>query len=264
MGKERGESEGQEVGRRKGTYVNNVNALGNGNEHVNKLNDFNILYANADSLPNKLDELKSRLQDSDRSIDIIGITDVYPKNCRYNPEKAELQIDGYDLFVVESGEAAMREVGIYVRKELLAEEVKVTTKFQESIWISIKLNVKDKVIVGCVYKSPSSKQENLDKEYSHILIMGDFNYPKINWKQWTSSGVKDAEAFLECIRDSYLHYIYQHVTEFTPTRENNEPSTLDLIFTNEEGIVDDTRITSPLGHSDHCVITFKFRCYEDY
>jgi hypothetical protein len=83
------------------TYVNNVNALGNGNQHVNKLNDFNILYANADSLPNNLDELKSRLQDSDRSIDIIGITEVFPKNCRYNPGKAELQIDGYDLFIVE-------------------------------------------------------------------------------------------------------------------------------------------------------------------
>ena len=90
--------------------------------------------------------------------------------------------------------------------------------------------------------------------------MGDFNYPKINWKQWTSSGdtdIIDAEAFLECIRDSYL---YQHVTKFTRTRENSEPiaSTQDLIFTNEEGMVDDTRITSPLGHSDHCVITFKF------
>ena len=60
MGKEGGESEGQEVGRRRGTYVNNVNELGNGNQHVNKLNDFNIVYANADSLPNKLDELKSR------------------------------------------------------------------------------------------------------------------------------------------------------------------------------------------------------------
>jgi hypothetical protein len=76
--------------------------------------------------------------------------------------------------------------------------------------------------------------------------------------KFASSGDKDAEAFLDCIRDSYL---YQHVTEFTRTRENSEPSTLDLIFTNEEGMVDDTMITSPLGHSDHCVITFKFRCY---
>jgi hypothetical protein len=38
----------------------------------------------------------------------------------------------------------------------------------------------------------------MDKEYSHILIMADFNYHKINWKQWTSSGDKDAEEFLEC------------------------------------------------------------------
>ena len=110
------------------------------------------------------------------------------------------------MFILESGETAIRGVAIYVRKKLLAEDVKVITKFQESIWISIKLNAKDKVIVGCAYKSPSSKQENLDelkslmrnvsqmdKEYSHILIMGDFNYPKINWKQWTSSGDKDAK-----------------------------------------------------------------------
>jgi hypothetical protein len=39
--------------------------------------------------------------------------------------------------------------------------------------------------------------------------MGDFNYPKINWKQWTSSGDKDAEAFLVCIRDSYLYQVFQ-------------------------------------------------------
>jgi hypothetical protein len=79
--------------------------------------------------------------------------------------------------------------------------------------------------VGCVYKSPSSKQENLDelkslmrnvsqmdKEYSHILIMADFNYHKINWKQWTSSGDKDAEEFLECIYQfevqPFQDYIY--------------------------------------------------------
>ena len=61
VGKESGESEGQEVGRKRGAYVNNGNVLGNGNQHVNKLNDINSLYANADSLPNKLDELKSRI-----------------------------------------------------------------------------------------------------------------------------------------------------------------------------------------------------------
>jgi hypothetical protein len=37
------------------------------------------------------------------------------------------------LFIVESGETAIRGVGIHVRKELMAEEVTVITKFQESI-----------------------------------------------------------------------------------------------------------------------------------
>ena len=94
------------------------------------------------------------------------------------------------MFIVESGETAIRGVAIYVRKELMAEEVKVISKFQESIWISIKLNVKDKVIVGCAYNSPNSKHENLDelkslmrnvsqmdKEYSNVLIMEDFQLP---------------------------------------------------------------------------------------
>jgi hypothetical protein len=36
--------------------------------------------------------------------------------------------------MVESGETSIRGVGIYVRKELMAEEVKVITKFQESIY----------------------------------------------------------------------------------------------------------------------------------
>ena len=43
MGKESCENEGQEVGRRRRTYVNNVNALGNGNQHVNKLNELDEL-----------------------------------------------------------------------------------------------------------------------------------------------------------------------------------------------------------------------------
>ena len=37
-------------------------------------------------------------------MDIIGITEINPKNCRYYPGKAEVQIDGYDLFMDENNE----------------------------------------------------------------------------------------------------------------------------------------------------------------
>ena len=57
---------------------------------------------NADSLPNKLDELKARIQYCEGSRDIIGITEINTKNRRYYPGKAELQIDEYDLFMDET------------------------------------------------------------------------------------------------------------------------------------------------------------------
>ena len=124
--------------------------------HIDKLKVFNCLYTNADSLPNKLDELKARIQYCEGSMDIIGITEINPKNCRYYPGKAELQIDGYDLFMDENNEVKKRGVGLYIRRELKAEEVKINTKFQESMWVTVKLNNKDKIIIGCIYKSPNS------------------------------------------------------------------------------------------------------------
>ena len=50
--------------------------------HVDKLKVFNGLYTNADSLPNKLDEVKARIQYCEGSMDVLGITEINPKNCR--------------------------------------------------------------------------------------------------------------------------------------------------------------------------------------
>ena len=62
------------------------------------------------------------------------------------------------------------------------------------MWITINLNNKNIIIVGQSYKNPNSSQENLDalknlisniaqpsKEHDHVLILGGFNYNKIDW-----------------------------------------------------------------------------------
>ena len=36
---------------------------------------------------------------------------------------------------------------------------------------------------------------------------------------------------------------------------------LDLILTNEKEMIDNLHVQDPLGHSDHCVIEFKFKYY---
>ena len=99
--------------------------------------------------------------------------------------------------------------------------------------------------------------------YSHILLMGDFNYPDINWKNWTSKtdNIESQEfKFIECIRDSFLT---QHVQDPTRVRGEDTPNLLDLIFTNEKNMIDSIEHQSPLGKSDHSVLTFQFNCYTE-
>jgi hypothetical protein len=55
-------------------------------------NDIQCFYTNADSLPNKLGELMTRIQDGKNSYEVIGITEMYPKNCSYLPGTSELQM----------------------------------------------------------------------------------------------------------------------------------------------------------------------------
>ncbi|GAA52583.1 hypothetical protein CLF_108391, partial [Clonorchis sinensis] len=47
----------------------------------------------------------------------------------------------------------------------------------------------------------------------------------------------------------------------TRYRAGQQPSLLDLVITNERHFVDQVTINAPLGHSDHCVLTFDFICY---
>ena len=66
--------------------------------------------------------------------------------------------------------------------------------------------------------------------------MGDFNLKEINWENFCTTTNEDhpATKFLETVRDNYL---FQHVRFPTRHREGQTQSLLDLILTNEEGMV---------------------------
>ena len=86
---------------------------------------------------------------------------------------------------------------------------------------------------------------------SHLLIMGYFNYGDINWKSGTTPSelTNPATAFRETLRDMYL---YQHVNEPTHYRAQQHPNTLDLIITNEEGMVDNLSLSAPVERVTIC------------
>ena len=51
----------------------------------------------------------------------------------------------------------------------------------------------------------------------------------------------------------------QHVTDPTRGRGSNNPNVLDLILSNDEYIIDVENL-SPLGRSNHCILTFEILC----
>jgi len=69
-----------------------------------------------------------------------------------------------------------------------------------------------------------------------LLIMGDFNFPQIDWNHWCSNNSDvSGNNFLSSVADQSL---YQHVNFPTRYREHTStnPSLLDLILTRDEMI----------------------------
>ena len=99
-------------------------------------------------------------------------------------------------------------------------------------------------------------------KYSHRCLVGDFNFKDINWTSWSTFHNDDSkeQTFIETIRDCFFH---QHNLENSRRRGNDQPSLIDLIFTDESMQVSDVHHQAPLGKSDHNVIPFKFNCYLD-
>jgi len=205
---------------------------------------------------------------------VIILTEIFPKITQTLLDRVEFVIEGYESFIptLVSG----RGIAIYVHKSLPAASVEELDKFgfKESVWCSIILRGTDKLlhVIGCIYRSPgNSSKENNDNlnrlllkatglNYTHVLIAGDFNYKNIDWDNMSCdlSIESDTAMFLEVIKDTYLT---QHIAEPTRFRESEQSNILDLVFSNEEHMIDNIALLPGLGKSDHCIITFNFICY---
>ncbi len=239
------------------------------------LNNLRCFYTNADTLRNKMTEFKTRLKQYKPHI--IGINEVKPKYSRYKQNESEFKINDigeFDIFSENLDKDIGRGMLLYIHKHLEAKEVKMKTEFEESVFAKIRLNNNDNLLVGLIYRSDSGTAENNRKlrtliseasslGHSHILLMGDFNYPDINWNNWSTKGDNtESEEFLllENLRDNYL---FQHVDRPTRWRGTDTPNLLDLILTSEDDMIEEIHYESPLGKSDHCVLTFQFKCYAE-
>ena len=147
------------------------------------------------------------------------------------------------------------------------------SSFIDDAWHEIRLCKGDKLLVGCMYRSPGSTLENnvqllevmkaaSSGGYSHVVIMGDFNYPDLDWNLACSTvgETQEASKFMEGVRDTFMH---QHIMYPTLHRGKQQPNVLDLVFSNEADIVDSVEYGHPIGKSHHTVLTWRINCYCD-
>ena len=181
-------------------------------------------YTNADSLVNKFPEFQARVKASNCMI--VGITEVKPKHQRFLVNPAELKIDGYEMYHCNIGDVRGRGVILYIHNLLESSPMlALNSDFQESVWAEIRLNKNDSLLVGVVYRSPGSTDQNnlylngliteaVQSKHSHFLLLGDFNYPSINWEACSTDSTVGADyIFLQNIGNNYL---FQQVTYGEP------------------------------------------------
>ena len=222
---------------------------------------------NAQSLQYKMDELKQVIKDND--VKVVAVTETWGKEWK----EATLEIEGFNMYKKHRTDG--RRGGgcvIYVSHELKSYACKELDNMHgdDAIWCWIRLANEARILVGCMYRTPTSSRENntyfMDQiikasdvaNQNRILLMGDFNIKEINWAENKAEGDINtlANRFYECTKDSYL---YQHV--FAPTRFRAEQeSTLDLIFTKEEEDIKNIEVLQPLGKSDHGIVICDFIC----
>ena len=155
------------------------------------------MYTNADQFLNKRDDLETMIMDDKPNI--ILITETIPKAQMSPITKARIVIEGYFMYtnfdpdLPNLGASGTRGVTIFVADHLDTKEISFSeSDFHEQLWLSLKLRGNDNLLLGYIYRSPSSSSTEsttklcnlmrlaVDANHSHLAIIGDFNYGEIN------------------------------------------------------------------------------------
>jgi exonuclease III len=160
-------------------------------------------YTNADSLMGKFEEFKLRVW---QNFDIIGVVETWTYD---NISDSEMNMDGYTMYRKDRKDTKGGGVVLYIRDTIISTSIdkEIHQDFQESTWCLVELE-ETSLIVGLCYRSPSSTSENNQrllkevekaakcKRSDHVVIMGDFNYPTIDYKNLVVDSGDETDAAL--------------------------------------------------------------------
>ncbi|XP_043199039.1 uncharacterized protein LOC122368836 [Amphibalanus amphitrite] len=236
-----------------------------------------ILYTNIDQYLNKREDLAMFI--SNNEPDLILLCEVIPKAQSHPMHPATMALPNYTMFLNfdpvkdKLGQGGARGICIFISAKWQATEVSFPAcSYEEQLWVKLPLLGADQLLIGCLYRSPSSdgntSTDNLisllktvvSQKFSHIVITGDVNMPQIDWNDHFSHAPDGhyTKRFVEGVQECGLT---QHVTKATRYRAGERSSSLDIILSNEEGLVTNLAYHPPIGNSDHMLLQFEVCCY---
>ena len=171
-----------------------------------------------------------------------------------------IAIEGFNLFRKDRKKGA-GGVALYVRDDLLASRlVDLDIVGLESLWIQVRVNIKQ-FVFGVCYRPPNQSAEEIDfvinglytsfelinnKYKGTVILQGDFNDRCIEW----NSNHESSEVGLK---------FYDMINSLGLCQLVNEPTRgrymLDLIITNGINAVSKVKICDPFDDLDHCPIS---------
>ena len=230
------------------------------------------MYTNCDQLSNKFDELHTVICSD--SPDIILLVETIPKAQKTPIGLPSLSICNYTLFTNFDPDircCGKRGICVYVANYLCPSEIVFEQTTIEHLWFKLKLS-SEYLTIGTIYCSPSVNISDRttelcdlvskvcrDTKPTYLLIMGDFNYPGI---QWNSDPILVSNSYEQSFVDTIHHEaLSQLVSQPTRFRIGSEPHLLDLLLTNEVNMVENIEYCSSLGKSDHVCVKLLVNCF---
>ena len=148
-----------------------------------------LAHVNIASLDCHIDDLRLVLSRLNYTFDIIGISEHKIKSAPFK----NINLDGYNKFIFQPTKTTHGGTGFYIKEHINyveRKDIKLNSSGDfESNFVEIKFENNKNLLIGCVYRHPSSKisiskfsEEHLDPILSNIakenklcVLMGDFN-----------------------------------------------------------------------------------------
>ena len=214
---------------------------------------------NARSIVGKILDLQVIV--SNFSPDVICISETWLHD---NISNSVFCLNNYQIFRKDRDDGLNAHGGVLIAVKTEYNPVLIDNDSIHEV-VFVNLRIKNKILkIIAAYRPPSqnSYQNELFVSFlnnrlstaNDYILVGDFNYPNIDWSSYTSNYAYDMH-FVNFVNQNNLT---QWINE--PTRDNN---ILDLCISSNPNLVKNTVVHSTFSTSDHCYFSCEINVFPD-